>query len=178
MSAPLAYQSLFQTINYAFPTNSLTTATRIPPAFVGRCFARDYFPALYRTLLAARTRLTPEKRELPIRKWLVTSAFVAGIAVIVDLIALVNTFLSGEITTLYFENAHGASSPAACSVILFMICDTGTREPKAKCLRGSPRLPYWLRCRRFTIMGSPSAAREQRFDDKEFPLSRPFSGRL
>ena len=44
----------------------------------------------------------PEKKNLPIRKWLTyLTLFVAGGVIIGDLIALINTFLGGEITTRF-----------------------------------------------------------------------------
>lgn len=44
----------------------------------------------------------PAKKDLGIRKWLIyLTLFVTGIAVIVDLITLVNYFLNGEITTRF-----------------------------------------------------------------------------
>lgn len=47
-------------------------------------------------------RAHPEKRELGIRKWLIfLTLFVAGITIVIDLIALVNTFLGGDLTTRF-----------------------------------------------------------------------------
>jgi hypothetical protein len=44
-------------------------------------------------------RRNPEKRDVGIRKWLIyLTLFVAGVAIVIDLIMLVNTFLGGEIT--------------------------------------------------------------------------------
>jgi len=45
----------------------------------------------------------PDKRELGLRKWLIyLTLFVAAITIIVDLITLVNNFLSGELTIQFF----------------------------------------------------------------------------
>lgn len=44
----------------------------------------------------------PEKRELRVRKWLVyLTLFITGAIIIGDLIALINTFLGGELTTRF-----------------------------------------------------------------------------
>ena len=44
----------------------------------------------------------PEKRDLKIRKWLLyLTVFVAALVVIGDLVALINTFLEGELTTRF-----------------------------------------------------------------------------
>lgn len=47
-------------------------------------------------------RANPEKRNLGVRKWLVyLTLFVAGATLVVDLIALINTFLGGDLTTRF-----------------------------------------------------------------------------
>jgi len=47
-------------------------------------------------------RKNPEKRDVGIRKWLIyLTLFVAGVAIVIDLVTLVNTFLGGEITTRF-----------------------------------------------------------------------------
>src|SRR3989344_80612 len=44
----------------------------------------------------------PEKRDLKIRKWLLyLTVFVAALVVIGDLVALIDTFLEGELTTRF-----------------------------------------------------------------------------
>ncbi len=53
-------------------------------------------------LLNRDTEKNPEKRELSVRKWLIyLTLFVAGVAIAIDLIVLINTFLGGEITTRF-----------------------------------------------------------------------------
>jgi hypothetical protein len=48
-------------------------------------------------------RVNPEKRDLGIRRWLIyVTLFVAGAAVAIDLIVLLNTFLSGQELTIGF----------------------------------------------------------------------------
>jgi len=54
-------------------------------------------------LLNKEYRLNPPKRELGIRKWLIfITLFVAGVAIVVDLIVLIFTYLNGELITLGF----------------------------------------------------------------------------
>lgn len=44
-------------------------------------------------------RENPKKKDINVRKWLIyLTLFVSGVAIVIDLITLVNTFLSGEIT--------------------------------------------------------------------------------
>src|SRR3989344_4983040 len=46
-----------------------------------------------------------EKRELKIRKWLLYfTVFAAALVIIGDLVALINTFLNGELTTRFILN--------------------------------------------------------------------------
>lgn len=53
-------------------------------------------------LVHEEIRHIPEKREYVVRKWLVyLTLFIAGIAIAGDLIALVNEFLNGDITTRF-----------------------------------------------------------------------------
>src|SRR3989344_1859795 len=48
----------------------------------------------------------PEKRELKIRKWLLYfTVFVAALVVIGDLVALINTYLEGELTARFILKA-------------------------------------------------------------------------
>lgn len=54
-------------------------------------------------LLNQDLRKNPEKRELGIRRWLIyITLFIAGGAVVIDLIVLLNTFLSGQELTIGF----------------------------------------------------------------------------
>lgn len=53
-------------------------------------------------LVNADLRANPGKRDLGVRKWLVyLTLFVAGVTLVVDLIALINTFLGGDLTTRF-----------------------------------------------------------------------------
>ncbi len=47
-------------------------------------------------------RQSPEKKELWVRRWMVfLTLFVAGVTIAIDLIALINTFLEGDLTTRF-----------------------------------------------------------------------------
>lgn len=53
-------------------------------------------------ILNQNIRLVPEKKELWVRKWLVfITLFIAGATIVGDLVALIYTFLEGELTTRF-----------------------------------------------------------------------------
>ncbi len=164
---------LFQTINYAFPDKlayygdpystgirlAIASLVIIFPLFLalswinGREFAREC-----------------EKRELPIRRWLVyLTLFVAGIAVVVDLIMLVNTFLSGEITTRFTLKVLTMLLVAG-GVFGYFLYDLRHKEAvgrKDKIFAvGALIVVLGSIIWGFAIMGSPATARNRQFDDR------------
>ncbi|MEK7176549.1 MAG: DUF5671 domain-containing protein [Patescibacteria group bacterium] len=164
---------LFQTINYAFPDklsfygDPYSTGIRWAIA----CLIIIFPLFLILSSLGGKDfRLNPEKRELPIRKWLIyLTLFVAGIAVIVDLIALVNVFLSGEITTRFVLKVLTVLIVAG-GVFGFFLYDLRQKDLAGR----KDKMFAWIATAvvlasivsGFAIMGSPSAARERRFDDQ------------
>lgn len=164
---------LFQTINYAFPDK---LAYYGDPYSSGIRWAIASLIIIFPLFLVLSWlggkdfRVNPEKRELPIRKWLIyLTLFVAGIAVIVDLIALVNIFLSGEITTRFVLKILTVLIVAG-GVFGYFIYDLRQKELVGR----KDKIFAWIAVVAvlasivggFAIMGSPSAARERRFDDQ------------
>lgn len=164
---------LFQTINYAFPDKLAyygdPYSSGIRWAIASLIIIFPLFLVLAR--FAARGfAADPGKRELAIRKWLVyLTLFVAGIAVIVDLVALVNTFLSGEITTRFALKALTVLVVAG-GVFGYFIYDLRNKDSATR----KDSAFAWVAVAvviasiawGFAIMGSPMAARERRFDDR------------
>lgn len=163
---------LFQTINYAFPDklayygDPYSSGIRVAIASLLIIFPLYIALSWYVEKLFGAT---PEKRELGVRRWLLYfTLFVAGIAVIVDLVALINAFLGGELTTRF-----------AFKTLAVLIVAGGVFGYYLSDLRRSAGAPsknklwsvsaggivlvsmVWG----FAIMGSPMAAREKRFDD-------------
>lgn len=173
VSAVSLINLLFQTINYAFPDKLAyygdPYSTGIRWAIASLIIIFPLFLVLSR--LAARGfAQEPGKRELAIRKWLIyLTLFVAGIAVIVDLIALVNTFLSGEIT-MRFALKVLTMLVVAGGIFGYFIYDLRQRDAAAR----KDVFFAWVAVAAviasiawgFAIMGSPGAARERRFDDR------------
>ncbi len=164
---------LFQTIDYAFPDKLAyygdPYSTGIRWAIASLIIIFPLF-LLLSWLGGKDFRLNPEKRELPIRKWLIyLTLFIAGIAVVVDLIALVNIFLSGEITTRFILKVLTVLVIAG-GVFGYFIYDLRQKDSPAR----NDKTFAWIAAivalasivGGFTIMGSPSAARERRFDDQ------------
>ena len=173
VSAVSIINLLFQTINYAFPDKLAyygdPYSTGIRWAIASLIIIFPLFLAL--SWLGGKDfRATPEKRELPIRKWLIyLTLFVAGIAVIVDLIALVNIFLSGEITTRFVLKVLTVLIVAG-GVFGYFIYDLRQKDSAGR----RDKVFAWIVAVAvfasivggFAIMGSPSTARERRFDDR------------
>ena len=101
ISAGALINLAFSVINYFKPDQlagyftSSSVATPISMLIV-------LIPILYvlEWLIARDARIAPEKQEIWIQKWRVyLTLFLAGAAIIGDIIALVNTYLNGEITS-------------------------------------------------------------------------------
>ena len=173
VSAVSIINLLFQTINYAFPDKLAyygdPYSTGIRWAIASLIIIFPLFLAL--SWLGGKDfRANPEKRELPIRKWLIyLTLFVAGIAVIVDLIALVNIFLSGEITARFVLKVLTVFVVAG-GVFGYFIYDLRRKDSAGR----RDKTFAWIAAALvlasivggFAIMGSPQAARERRFDDR------------
>ena len=162
---------LFQTINYAFPDELAYYGDPYSSGIRWAIASLIIIFPLFLTLawfIGKDFRVYPEKRELSIRKWLIyLTLFVAGIAVVVDLIALVNTFLSGEITARFILKVLAALVVAG-GVFGYFIYDLRQKNPVGR----KDKTFAWIAAALvlasivggFVIMGSPGTAREKRFD--------------
>lgn len=168
---------LFQTINYAFPDalagygDPYSYGIRLAVATLIIIFP---LYLLLSWFLAKGYETEPSKRELPIRKWLLyLTLFVAGIAVIVDLVVLVQTFLSGEITSRFALKVLSVIVVAG-GIFGYYLYDL-RRENGVLGERGRGKMFAWIAgfvvltslVGGFAIMGSPMTARAKRFDDRK-----------
>ena len=166
---------LFQTINYAFPDalagygDPYSYGIRLAVATLIIIFP---LYLLLSWFLANGYESEPAKRELPIRKWLLyLTLFVAGVAVIVDLVVLVQTFLSGEITSRFALKVLSVIVVAG-GIFGYYLYDL-RREDGALGGRGklfasvAGLLVLASLVGGFAIMGSPMTARAKRFDDRK-----------
>lgn len=166
---------LFDYINFAFP-DALNTyidpyAGSIRYEIASLVVLVPVFLALMR-MIRRDIEHVPEKKDLWIRRWaLFVTVFIAGIAVIADLITLINYFLGGEITTRFILKA----------LVVFLVAGGGFLHFLAD-IRG-----YWVQYPKrartigyavgllvllaivagFFIMGTPNQIRMYRFDDRK-----------
>lgn len=176
VSAVSLINLLFQTIDYAFPDalayygDPYSGGIRIAIASLVIIFPLFIFLS---RLNGKDFATWPEKRELPIRRWLIyLTLFVAGIAVVVDLIALVNTFLSGEITTRFALKILSVLVVAGGVFGYFMYDLKKSGAPASSAGKRQDKLFAWIAAAvvlvsivgGFLIMGSPATARAQKMD--------------
>ncbi len=135
-------------------------------------------------LLNTDIRQNPAKKELWVRRWLVfLTVFAAGIALIIDLIVLVNTFLGGEELTVAF----------LLKIVTVLIVFSGVFYYYLQDIRG-----VWERNEKlskmiglsvsivvltsivggFFIMGSPATQRQFRYDDQRINNLRSLQGEV
>ena len=96
----------FQYINLIFPDQleyyTYTTAFSVMRSSVAALVIVWPVYLFVQWLIARDVAAQPEKREVQVRKWLLyLTLFIASITMIVDLIILVNRFLSGDLTTRF-----------------------------------------------------------------------------
>lgn len=121
-------------------------------------------------LIAKDVRILPERRHIKIRKWLVYfTLFLSAITVIVDLIALIYRFYSGEIA-LQFSMKVLSVLIVSASVFGYYFWDLKwwTLESKKPKIFGwvSSGVVLALIVAGFFIVGSPSTQRNRRFDEQ------------
>ncbi len=113
----------------------------------------------------------PEKFLLPLRRWLYAfTMFVTALALIGDIIALLNSFLGGELTTRFLLKAISVLLVAGL-VFWFSLLEmkikpdqpVGVRKPF---LWGTALLVLVTVVYGFTVMGSPTTIRKMRFDER------------
>lgn len=125
---------------------------------------------LFRTLKKEVIRNT-EKLLLPLRRWLYAlTVFITSAALIGDLIALLNSFLGGEITTRFVLKVLAVLVVAG---LVFWYCLLELRVKQGEPVRirreflwGTPLLVLGAILYGFVVMGSPSTQRSLRFDER------------
>lgn len=122
-------------------------------------------------MLGKDLKEAPQKRELGLRKWLIyLTLFVAAMTIIVDLITLVNNFLSGELTIQFFLKTIVVLMTAV-AVFGYYIWDLKRRDGETS---GLPKKLAWAVsavvllsiAAGFLIIGTPAVQRDRRFDEQ------------
>ena len=124
------------------------------------------------TYLNRYLRANPDKKELGIRKWLTyLTLFVTGVAVITDLVILVNTFLGGEITARFVLKVLAVLIVSG-AVFWYYLYDL--KKSFAPDMPSRTKLIVSLACLLvfgtliggFIMLGSPTKARALKFDER------------
>ena len=116
-------------------------------------------------------RLVPEKLSLWIRRWRIhLTLFLAGATIVGDLIALINTYLSGELTMRFFYKIL-AILVITGVIFAYYIIDrldgTDSRKSTRRILAGAGIVVVLAAIiGGFVIVGSPSKQRAIRFDQQ------------
>ena len=111
------------------------------------------------------------KKNLGVRKWLTyLTLFVAGVAIITDLILLINTFLGGEITARFAFKVLAVLIVAGTVFAYYLYDlkrDAGQKSGKRKLLVWAVSFAVLVSIiGGFFIMGSPFTLRMKKFDER------------
>ena len=165
---------LFDVINVAFPdqlqsyVDPYSYSLRLSVAALIILYPLYLF--LMRTI-RVDSEMHPEKREVGVRKWLTyLTLFVAGIAVVVDLITLINTFLGGEITTRFVLKVLTVLLVAGVVFGYYLYDLRAGQTVNLKVVRafrwGTLALVLVSIIGSFFVIGSPMQQRDLRFDER------------
>ena len=121
-------------------------------------------------ILHKNEKLNPQKREVGIRKWVIYfTIFIAGIAIVIDLIVLLNTFLSGREMTASFVSKAFVVLVVIGTIFTYYIQKIRSREGVSSNVAKRLTVCTVLFVIAsvvvgFVVMGSPQAQRMKRLD--------------
>ena len=172
----ISFISLFFTyIDYAFPDALNGYVQPYSSAMTSQIASLIILFPLFLVLMWLIRRdiaQVPEKRELWVRKWaLVLTVFVAGAAVVVDFITLVNDFLGGDLTQPFGLKVLVVLLVAGAGFLHFLADLRGhwdINPGKAKLVAVAASIAVICTIGAgFLLMGSPWQVRLYRFDDQK-----------
>lgn len=158
----------FGTIDYSYQTSWLPDSMR---------WAMASLVIVFPVYIWVTNRLNrdvdanPGKRELWVRKWLMyLTLALASVAIVVDLVALVNQFLSGEFAATFFLKV-GAVALVAGMIFAYYIYelrrDANKPAPQRALFRYVAIILVLISViGGFFLVGSPTTAREKRYDSE------------
>jgi Domain of unknown function (DUF5671) len=135
-------------------------------------------------LINTDTRMYPAKRELSIRKWLIYLAlFAGGVALAIDLVILITSFLSGEALTLDFIAKVATVLlvvGGSCWYFVHMLKGTWDARPTASIALGVgiSLLVFSSIVGSFFVLGTPYQLRMQREDQTRIENMRDMQYRI
>lgn len=165
----------FEYINYTFPDalepylDPYSGAIRFAMASLVVLF--PVFLLLMRLIRNDIVR-SPEKRDLWVRRWaLFLTVFVAGAAIAIDLITLINYFLGGDLTTRFVLKVAVVLLVAGAGLMHFLadIWGNWLKYPERARMVGwaTAALILLSIAAGFFIMGTPGQIRLYRFDEQK-----------
>lgn len=168
---------LFQYISYAYP-DPLSYYSYSDPFSGSMRFAMASLIVLVPVTLVIMRFIrkdiarVPEKNDLWIRRWaLVLTVFIAGAAVVGDLIALINSFLGGDLTTPFLLKVVVLFLVAGAAFLHFLADLRGywTAQPgRAQMVGYAAALAVLIAIvSGFFIMGTPGEVRMMRYDSQK-----------
>ncbi len=176
---------VFQYINYAFPDQlnyyliSITQSIRWSTAFLIVAF--PIF--LYLSYLINRDiKKNPAKKELRVRKWLLSLTLsAAGAAIAADLISLIYNYLGGDLTTQFALKILTVLL-VALGVFMYFLWDIRGRTrfkslAKIAAIKSSVIVLAAI-IAGFFIVGSPAQQRDQRFDELRISHLQSIEGQI
>lgn len=125
---------------------------------------------LFMRIVSSVEKISPEKRELPVRKWLTfITLFVAGLVIAIDLIVLLQKFFAGEEITLGFALKVISIIIVLAAVFGFYLreihrAETSGTEMRTYAAYGAGAFVLLAIVVGFWVMGSPYTQKEKRFD--------------
>jgi hypothetical protein len=171
------YASAIALINLAFTTINYALPDRLASYFSSSSIVWPIsmlivlIPILYviEWTIAREARLVPEKKQLWIRRWRIyLTLFLTGATIAGDLIALINTYLNGEISSRFIWKI--ITVLVVCAIIFaYYLLDKMTDEGRGRTWK---KILSWLGLVvvlaaiifGFTVIGSPAKQRAIRFD--------------
>ena len=167
---------LFQYINYTFPDPlryySDPYSSPIPYAMASLIVLTPVFLILMR-VIRRNIAADPSRNEIWVRRWaLFLTVFAAGATIVVDLIVLLTTFLSGEsLTTAFLLKVLVVLLVAGAGFMHFLADLWGywaKNQPKARMVNYATGAAVLLAIvAGFFIVGTPQEARLMRFDQEK-----------
>ncbi len=117
-------------------------------------------------VLNKSTEIEPEKINLGIRKWLsYLTIFIVGIAITVDIVILLNTFLGGELTLRFFLKIISLFLVLLITLKYYLLSLKDERSLNKIIFGISTSLVIISILLGFYTMGSPATQRMMRFDE-------------
>ncbi|MEK7593592.1 MAG: DUF5671 domain-containing protein [Patescibacteria group bacterium] len=172
ISAVSVLTLLFEIIDQLFPKPFEYTDPYAGGVSLAMAMLMVAFPLylFFMRVISSAERAVPEKRDLPVRRWLVyLTLFLAGAAIAVDLIVLLQKFFAGEEITLAFALKVISIVVVLAAVFGYYLYDIKHKLDEGAKIRtrsayAASAFIVLAIALGFWVMGSPYTQKEKRFD--------------